>query len=325
MVDLGGDWWLGYDGRWRQGLPPPGWRRAHDGNWYPADRMPASDAASAEPSGQDVMSPGPVPGGSAPFGIFRAGAHPPWPDDDRTAIGGLPDEREPADPTASQTVVTGVSAIGRHDSATSGADTTGVTGGMYGTPSADPYGDDDYDDTYGAYSEDDDWDDSRPRHRRAGWLATFASWPAWARVGTPAAAGLIVLAGLVAGGHLLGSHDDTPASATDRPLPSVVSTTTTASTTTSSTTTSTSTTTTTAPTTTSAAPTTAAPQPPPPPPPAARPTATAEPELRYRNCEEAREAGATPLREGDPGYDPAFDLNGNGLACDGGDMRRPGR
>lgn len=303
MVDLGGDWWLGYDGRWRQGLPPPGWRRAHDGNWYPADRMPTIGSTPPGPAGTGG-GPDRRPTAGPPAGAVPDASHPPSRDDDGALVDGVTGAGAPADPTDVHL-----------------AGTTGVAGGVYGTPPPGTYGDA-YDDTYDGYGddygdEDGDWEDDDPQHLRAGWLIAFASWPAWARIGAPSAAALIVLAGLVAGGNLLGGGDSVPASATGRPVPSTSpvtrSTTTTSTTTTSSTTTTTTPTTTT--TTTTAPPTTAAPQPPPAPPATAWPTTT-EPEVHYRNCREAWEAGAAPLHEGDPGFDPAFDLNGNGLACD---------
>ncbi|MDK8449704.1 excalibur calcium-binding domain-containing protein [Corynebacterium mastitidis] len=36
----------------------------------------------------------------------------------------------------------------------------------------------------------------------------------------------------------------------------------------------------------------------------------------YESCKAAREAGATPLREGDPGYNPDLDKDGDGVACE---------
>ena len=37
---------------------------------------------------------------------------------------------------------------------------------------------------------------------------------------------------------------------------------------------------------------------------------------RYKNCEEAKEAGAAPLYRGDPGYSPKLDRDGDGVACE---------
>ena len=36
----------------------------------------------------------------------------------------------------------------------------------------------------------------------------------------------------------------------------------------------------------------------------------------YKNCEEAKEAGAAPLHEGDPGYSRRLDRDGDGIACE---------
>lgn len=36
----------------------------------------------------------------------------------------------------------------------------------------------------------------------------------------------------------------------------------------------------------------------------------------YANCSEARAAGAAPLYRGDPGYRPALDRDGDGVACE---------
>ncbi|WP_238151359.1 excalibur calcium-binding domain-containing protein [Kribbella sindirgiensis] len=38
----------------------------------------------------------------------------------------------------------------------------------------------------------------------------------------------------------------------------------------------------------------------------------------YRNCAEVRAAGKAPLYRGDPGYTPALDRNGDGIACENG-------
>ena len=45
--------------------------------------------------------------------------------------------------------------------------------------------------------------------------------------------------------------------------------------------------------------------------PAAAPTG-----VSYRNCTEARAAGVTPLRRGQPGYAPKLDRDGDGVACE---------
>lgn len=36
----------------------------------------------------------------------------------------------------------------------------------------------------------------------------------------------------------------------------------------------------------------------------------------YRNCREARAAGATPLYRGQAGYNPRLDRDGDGVACE---------
>jgi Excalibur calcium-binding domain len=36
----------------------------------------------------------------------------------------------------------------------------------------------------------------------------------------------------------------------------------------------------------------------------------------YRYCDEARSAGAAPLYRGEPGYRPALDRDGDGVACE---------
>jgi hypothetical protein len=36
----------------------------------------------------------------------------------------------------------------------------------------------------------------------------------------------------------------------------------------------------------------------------------------YRNCQQARRAGAAPLYRGDPGYSERLDRDGDGVACD---------
>ena len=43
-------------------------------------------------------------------------------------------------------------------------------------------------------------------------------------------------------------------------------------------------------------------------------TANAEP--YYENCTAARDAGVTPLYEGDPGYAPHLDRDNDGIACE---------
>lgn len=36
----------------------------------------------------------------------------------------------------------------------------------------------------------------------------------------------------------------------------------------------------------------------------------------FRNCTEARAAGAAPVRQGDPGYGPHLDRDGDGVGCE---------
>ena len=38
--------------------------------------------------------------------------------------------------------------------------------------------------------------------------------------------------------------------------------------------------------------------------------------VHYKNCEEAKKAGAAPLRVGDPGYRSGLDRDGDGIACE---------
>ncbi|MBF1031071.1 MAG: excalibur calcium-binding domain-containing protein [Candidatus Nanosynbacter sp.] len=70
-----------------------------------------------------------------------------------------------------------------------------------------------------------------------------------------------------------------------------------------------------------AAPTPAAPQPAPTAPPRPRPRpATPAPapsaELHFSSCKEARAAGYSHMRRGEPGYSPHLDRDGDGIACD---------
>ncbi|SDD82459.1 excalibur calcium-binding domain-containing protein [Actinokineospora iranica] len=67
------------------------------------------------------------------------------------------------------------------------------------------------------------------------------------------------------------------------------------------------------------APKTTPPVAPPPPPPAATPEPEPEPERAaayYKNCTEARAAGAAPIQRGEPGYRSALDRDNDGVACD---------
>ena len=38
--------------------------------------------------------------------------------------------------------------------------------------------------------------------------------------------------------------------------------------------------------------------------------------FNFRNCTEARAAGAAPVRRGDPGYGPHLDRDGDGIGCE---------
>jgi cytoskeletal protein RodZ len=62
-------------------------------------------------------------------------------------------------------------------------------------------------------------------------------------------------------------------------------------------------------------PTTAAP-PPTEPPTTAAPTTAAPAAVSYKNCDEARAAGAAPLYQGEPGYSSKLDRDGDGVACE---------
>jgi hypothetical protein len=52
-------------------------------------------------------------------------------------------------------------------------------------------------------------------------------------------------------------------------------------------------------------------------PPTTAPPSTV-PDVYYDDCFDAAEAGAVPLYEGQPGYRPELDWDGNGVACDWG-------
>ncbi|MBX3665391.1 MAG: excalibur calcium-binding domain-containing protein [Burkholderiales bacterium] len=41
-----------------------------------------------------------------------------------------------------------------------------------------------------------------------------------------------------------------------------------------------------------------------------------KPVRSFRNCSEARAAGAAPIRRGEPGYAPHLDRDGDGVACE---------
>ena len=38
--------------------------------------------------------------------------------------------------------------------------------------------------------------------------------------------------------------------------------------------------------------------------------------VSYANCTEARNAGAAPVRRGDPGYSSRLDRDGDGIGCE---------
>jgi hypothetical protein len=40
------------------------------------------------------------------------------------------------------------------------------------------------------------------------------------------------------------------------------------------------------------------------------------PGVFYQNCDAVRAAGAAPIRPGDPGWQPKFDRDGDGIGCD---------
>ena len=44
--------------------------------------------------------------------------------------------------------------------------------------------------------------------------------------------------------------------------------------------------------------------------------APAQPSVFYKNCKEVKAAGAAPIRPGDPGWDPKFDRDGDGIGCE---------
>ena len=45
--------------------------------------------------------------------------------------------------------------------------------------------------------------------------------------------------------------------------------------------------------------------------------------LPYANCDQARAAGAAPVFTGQAGYSTDLDIDGDGVACEGGQLRRP--
>ena len=45
-------------------------------------------------------------------------------------------------------------------------------------------------------------------------------------------------------------------------------------------------------------------------------TPTGEQEVVYRNCTQVRQAGAAPIRRGEPGFSDRLDRDGDGVACE---------
>jgi hypothetical protein len=152
----------------------------------------------------------------------------------------------------------------------------------------------------------------------------YRSAPLGVRIMADVAAASLVLV-LIVGISLALRPDDGPPEATVNRSPvSVATTVTTAATTT---TVPPTTTTTVPPTTTTTVPPTTTTAPPVVPPPTEAPTTTVPPTttteaLRYRDCSEAWFAGALPLFEGDPGYGPHLDRDGDGEACEWDERRR---
>ncbi len=154
----------------------------------------------------------------------------------------------------------------------------------------------------------------------------YRSAPLWARVTADITAATLVLALIVGVSLALRQEGAPPPASADRAATraAVVTTTTTLAPTTGTTGTPKhrpTTTTTTAPTT----PTTEAPTTPTTAPPSTTttaPTTTTTESIHFRNCSEARDAGALPLRAGDPGYGLHLDRDGDGEACEWNDRWR---
>ena len=53
-----------------------------------------------------------------------------------------------------------------------------------------------------------------------------------------------------------------------------------------------------------------------PPPAGLAPPQAAPADRPFRNCDEARAAGAAPVRRGDPGYGPHLDRDNDGIGCE---------
>jgi Excalibur calcium-binding domain len=47
-----------------------------------------------------------------------------------------------------------------------------------------------------------------------------------------------------------------------------------------------------------------------------RPTTAPRPMESFASCDAARAAGRAPLRQGEPGYSPRLDRDGDGIACE---------
>lgn len=50
--------------------------------------------------------------------------------------------------------------------------------------------------------------------------------------------------------------------------------------------------------------------------PAPKPSPTPPPSVSYANCDAVRAAGAAPIHRSDPGWDPKFDRDGDGIGCE---------
>ncbi|WP_054812436.1 excalibur calcium-binding domain-containing protein [Nocardia arizonensis] len=49
---------------------------------------------------------------------------------------------------------------------------------------------------------------------------------------------------------------------------------------------------------------------------AAQPSSEQQDQVYYKNCAAVRAAGKAPLYEGEPGYAPHLDRDGDGIACE---------
>lgn len=192
--------------------------------------------------------------------------------------------------------------------------------------------DDSYDDLGGAGYDDPGvpWRWS-PRALFADLAWRYRSAPLWARVTADVTAASLVLVLIVGVSLALRQDGAPPPAAADRPaITAAVATTTTTRPATAGTTGTPKdppATTTTTTTITTAPPTTTATTAPPTTTTMVRSTTTTAPTttteaVSFRNCTEARAAGALPLREGDPGYGRHLDRDGDGLACEWDDRWR---